>query len=514
MGVSSAALILVVKQIWDMIKFTKAFYALLNTSGVFSTLVTSGKAAFTRIIGYAKTAAISVLNIGRSAVTSSIGVAVLKGGVAALAGATLGAAILWAIYESESSTAIHDTIHDFYQLQDNISMVLRYLKSNFETWFALLVAEAQYAGLKLAKGIIEPLQNIPLLGELFSAILPGLDDSIEKQRQLLEGTSHILNIIGPNGNKISTPIVTEGLRYKWANRYTQDDIRNNWRDVDWNEPGAREKYGAGDALYRLEKRLESTFGDGLDLKELLGVSSDNSQQVKNATDAIKDTEKIIEDTNYTLDESKDELNDLNSNFSTYINRMEDLKNRFDLEEPLGEVSDELINNTAALSTYNKLFEDYSKSIDTHKANVTQTIPAAATGAEVKRTGLLTVHAGEKVIPADISRKIDSGSLFEKLTETIMGAVQAPTILNSSATNISKSISSTSNITEAITNNSVTNEVRNITTSITNNNQRMRAPKKEEESPARIELIYNGHAFIDSYVDRRVKEILTHIGVRI
>ena len=96
----------------------------------------------------------------------------------------------------------------------------------------------------------------------------------------------------------------------------------------------------------------------------------------------------------------------------------------------------------------------------------------------------------------------------------MGAVQAPTILNSSATNISKSISSTSNISEAITNNSVTNEVRNITTSITNNNQRMRAPKKEEESPARIELIYNGHAFIDSYVDRRVKEILTHIGVRI
>ena len=156
----------------------------------------------------------------------------------------------------------------------------------------------------------------------------------------LRSASHILNIIGPNGNKISTPIVTEGLRYKWANRYTQDDIRNNWRDIDWNEPGAREKYGAGDALYRLEKRLESTFGDGLDLKELLGVSSDNSQQVKNATDAIKDTEKIIEDTNDKLDESKDELNDLNSNFSTYINRMEDLKNRLDLEEPLGDVSDE------------------------------------------------------------------------------------------------------------------------------------------------------------------------------
>ena len=148
------------RQIWDLISLLKPSTVSQDVRRVL-TLVTSGKAVFTRIIGYAKTAAISVLNIGRSAVTSSIGVAVLKGGVAVLAGATLGAAILWAIYKSESSTAIHDTIHDFYQLQDNISMVLRYLKSNFETWFALLVAEAQYAGLKLARVLLNHYKIFP-----------------------------------------------------------------------------------------------------------------------------------------------------------------------------------------------------------------------------------------------------------------------------------------------------------------------------------------------------------------
>ena len=264
----------------------------------------------------------------------------------------------------------------------------------------------------------------------------------------------------------------------------------------------KELIGLGIYNEEIMKQLQADYGDG-NVKyeggsyyvngEKLTISVDmgayeqsaatNSQSMDNVTDATKENTSLLSD-NISL--MKDEINglkDLNNSFSDLSKDLSDFSEEINLEEPLGDVSDELINNTVALGTYSSQLGDYVNSINTQKAGVTQTIPAAATGAEVKRTGLLTVHAGEKVIPADISRKIDSGSLFGK------------------------------HISEAITNNSITNEVRSITTSITNNNQKMKAPK-EEESPARIELIYNGHAFIDSYVDRRVKEILNHIGVRI
>lgn len=457
MAVSSGALVMVVKKIWDMITWTKYFIDILRMSGVFSPLVTSGKAAFTLLIGYAKTAAIAVINIGKAALVTAARLL-----LPVAAGLLLGGVVLLAL--------------DYLGVLQRISDAGKeWRDSNRETVSALLDGLSE--GISML-GVFGAALN--LVGDLYNATIGKITGN---------------TILTANRRK---ELIGLGI-------YNEEIMKQ-----------LRADYGEGNVKY--EGGSYYVNGERLTISVDMGAYEQsvatNSQSMDNVTDATKENTSLLSE-NISL--MKDEINglkDLNISFSDLSKDLNDFSEEIDLEEPLGEVSDELINNTAALSTYNKLFEDYSKSIDTQKANVTQTIPAAATGAEVKRTGLLTVHAGEKVIPADISRKIDSGSLFGKLTEMIMGAVQAPTILNTSATNISKSISSTSNISEAITNNSVTNEVRNITTSITNNNQRMRAPKKEEESPARIELIYNGHAFIDSYVDRRVKEILNHIGVRI
>lgn len=457
MGVSSGAIILVAQKIASTVRWVQYFYNILKMSGVFSTLVTSGRVAFGLLIGYAKTAAIAVLNIGKAALITAARLL-----LPVAAGLLLGGVILLALDYLGVLQWISDAGKDWRD-------------SNRETVSALLDGLSE--GISML-GVFGAALN--LVGDLYNATI---------------------------GKITGNTILTANRRKELIGLGIYNEEIMKQLQADYGEGNV--KYEAGSYYVNGEKLTLS-----VDMGAYEQSAAINSQSMDNVTDATKENTSLLSE-NISL--MKDEINglkDLNISFSDLSSDLSDFSEEIDLEEPLGDVSDELINNTAALNTYNKMFEDYSKSIDTQKANVTQTIPAAATGGEIKRTGLLTVHAGEKVIPADISRKIDSGSLFGKLTEMIMGAVQAPTVLNSSATNISKSISSTTNISEAITNNSITNEVRDITTSITNNNQRMKAPKKEEESPARIELIYNGHAFIDSYVDRRVKEILNHIGVRI
>jgi len=105
--------------------------------------------------------------------------------------------------------------------------------------------------------LIEPLQNIPLLGDLVKDPLDSLNQAIEEQRRVLEGYTSTLNIaiIGPKGSvEMPTDLKIPGLRDKYQGLTA--DLDRYWRDIDWESPEDRALYGS----YRASEFWDSLFG--------------------------------------------------------------------------------------------------------------------------------------------------------------------------------------------------------------------------------------------------------------
>ena len=200
-----------------------------------------------------------LLTGGLGLTTAAGGLTILGAAVGLVTGLVLGGIIVWGLWKTGVLKALEEAGNRHYWYLQNVLGVFRALKENVLGFLELMVNEAKYAGLRFARGLIEPLQNIPLLGDLVKGPLDSLNQAIEEQRRVLEGYTATLNvaIIGPKGSvEMPTELKIPGLRDKYQGLTA--DLDRYWRDIDWESPEDRALYGS----YRASEFWDSLFGGG------------------------------------------------------------------------------------------------------------------------------------------------------------------------------------------------------------------------------------------------------------
>lgn len=200
-----------------------------------------------------------LLSGGLGLTTAAGGLTILGAAVSLVTSLVLGGIIVWGLWKTGVLKALEDAGNRHYWYLRNVLGVFQALKENVSGLLELMVNEAKYAGLQIARGLIEPLQNIPLLGDLVKGPLDSLNQAIEEQRRILEGYTATLNIavIGPKGSvEIPTDLKIPGLRDKYQG--LTSDLDRYWRDIDWESPEDRALYGS----YRASEFWDSLFGGG------------------------------------------------------------------------------------------------------------------------------------------------------------------------------------------------------------------------------------------------------------
>lgn len=200
-----------------------------------------------------------LLSGGLGLTTAAGGLTVLGAAVSLVTGLVLGGIIVWGLWKTGVLKALEDAGNRHYWYLQNVLGVFQALKENVLGLLELMVNEAKYAGLRFVQGLIEPMQNIPLLGDLVKDPLDSLNQAIEEQRRVLEGYTSTLNIaiIGPKGSvEMPTDLKIPGLRDKYQGLTA--DLDRYWRDIDWESPEDRALYGS----YRASEFWDSLFGGG------------------------------------------------------------------------------------------------------------------------------------------------------------------------------------------------------------------------------------------------------------
>lgn len=200
-----------------------------------------------------------LLTGGLGLTTAAGGLTLLGAAVGLVTGLVLGGIIVWGLWKTGVLKALEEAGNRHYWYLQNVLGVFQALKENVLGLLELMVNEAKYAGLRFVRGLIEPLQNIPLLGDLAKGPLDSLNQAIEEQRRVLEGYTATLNIavIGPKGSvEMPTELKIPGLRDKYQGLTA--DLDRYWRDIDWESPEDRALYGS----YRASEFWDSLFGGG------------------------------------------------------------------------------------------------------------------------------------------------------------------------------------------------------------------------------------------------------------
>ena len=202
-----------------------------------------------------------LLSGGLGLTTAAGGLTILGAAVGLVTGLVLGGIIVWGLWKTGVLKALEEAGNRHYWYLQNVLGVFRALKENVLGFLELMVNEAKYAGLRFVQGLIEPMQNIPLLGDFVKGPLDSLNQAIEEQRRVLEGYTATLNvaIIGPKGSvEMPTELKIPGLRDKYQGLTA--DLDRYWRDIDWESPEDRALYGS----YRASEFWDSLFGGGED----------------------------------------------------------------------------------------------------------------------------------------------------------------------------------------------------------------------------------------------------------
>lgn len=200
-----------------------------------------------------------LLTGGLGLTTAAGGLTTLGAAVGLVTGLVLGGIIVWGLWKTGVLKALEEAGNRHYWYLQNVLGVFRALKENVLGLLELMVNEAKYAGLRFVQGLIEPMQNIPLLGDFVKGPLDSLNQAIEEQRRVLEGYTATLNIaiIGPKGSvEMPTELKIPGLRDKYQGLTA--DLDRYWRDIDWESPEDRALYGS----YRASEFWDSLFGGG------------------------------------------------------------------------------------------------------------------------------------------------------------------------------------------------------------------------------------------------------------
>ena len=201
----------------------------------------------------------SLLSGGLGLTAAAGGLTILGAAVGLVTGLVLGGIIVWGLWKTGVLKALEEAGNRHYWYLQNVLGVFQALKENVFGLLELMVNEAKYAGLRFVQGLIEPLQNIPLLGDLVKGPLDSLNQAIEEQRRVLEGYTSTLNIaiVGPKGSvEMPTELKIPGLRDKYQGLTA--DLDRYWRDIDWESPEDRALYGS----YRASEFWDSLFGGG------------------------------------------------------------------------------------------------------------------------------------------------------------------------------------------------------------------------------------------------------------
>ena len=201
----------------------------------------------------------SLLSGGLGLTAAAGGLAILGAAVGLVTGLVLGGIIVWGLWKTGVLKALEEAGNRHYWYLQNVLGVFRALKENVLGLLELMVNEAKYAGLRFVQGLIEPMQNIPLLGDFVKGPLDSLNQAIEEQRRVLEGYTSTLNIaiVGPKGSvEMPTDLKIPGLRDKYQGLTA--DLDRYWRDIDWESPEDRALYGS----YRASEFWDSLFGGG------------------------------------------------------------------------------------------------------------------------------------------------------------------------------------------------------------------------------------------------------------
>lgn len=200
-----------------------------------------------------------LLSGGLGLTTAAGGLTILGAAVSLVTGLVLGGIIVWGLWKTGVLKALEEAGNRHYWYLQNVLGVFQALKENVFGLLELMVNEAKYAGLRFVQGLIEPMQNIPLLGDLVKDPLDSLNQAIEEQRRVLEGYTSTLNIaiVGPKGSvEMPTELKIPGLRDKYQGLTA--DLDRYWRDIDWESPEDRALYGS----YRASEFWDSLFGGG------------------------------------------------------------------------------------------------------------------------------------------------------------------------------------------------------------------------------------------------------------
>ena len=201
----------------------------------------------------------SLLSGGLGLTAAAGGLTILGAAVGLVTGLVLGGIIVWGLWKTGVLKALEEAGNRHYWYLQNVLGVFQALKENVFGLLELMVNEAKYAGLRFVQGLIEPMQNIPLLGDLVKGPLDSLNQAIEEQRRVLEGYTSTLNIaiVGPKGSvEMPTDLKIPGLRDKYQGLTA--DLDRYWRDIDWESPEDRALYGS----YRASEFWDSLFGGG------------------------------------------------------------------------------------------------------------------------------------------------------------------------------------------------------------------------------------------------------------
>lgn len=194
-----------------------------------------------------------LLTGGLGLTTAAGGLSLLGAAFGLVTGLVLGGIIVWGLWKTGVLKALEEAGNRHYWYLQNVLGVFRALKENVFGLLELMVNEAKYAGLRFVRGLIEPMQNIPLLGNLVKGPLDSLNQAIEEQRRVLEGYTATLYIA-----KKPVDLKIPGLRDKYQGLTA--DLDRYWRDIDWESPEDRALYGS----YRASEFWDSLFGGGGD----------------------------------------------------------------------------------------------------------------------------------------------------------------------------------------------------------------------------------------------------------
>ena len=241
---------------------------------------------------------------GLGLTTAAGGLTILGAAVGLVTGLVLGGIIVWGLWKTGVLKALEEAGNRHYWYLQNVLGVFQALKENVFGLLELMVNEAKYAGLRFVRGLIEPLQNIPLLGDLVKDPLDSLNQAIEEQRRILEGYTATLYIA-----KKPVDLKIPGLRDKYQGLTA--DLDRYWRDIDWESPEDRALYGS----YRASEFWDSLFGGGEDtssqadrLQEMFaGMPAVEIPGYSDSMQQLQDLQTQMETFETTADESMSQV---------------------------------------------------------------------------------------------------------------------------------------------------------------------------------------------------------------